>query len=597
MKTVKHISIVALTLLCQATTTLQAQQRDSLVNRNVTVEREYSPAIKPAGKINVVPGEVEPTIHKVVPTYITQMNAPMKVERGMNILSPAEPDTEQQSTPPGYLRLGIGNPINTLVEAGYPVVKREDLLFDISLRHLGTFNWQAHSKTTLKTAFDKAFKPFNLYASLGAGHDYFRYYGNHFDANATVIDDLDAVGNTYQDTPYEEILSAPVVTRAPYVETLSNVILNRLPAANSFFRLDLRAGIYTPDPLSNVGYNAALNYQLFSPRYGIVEHALHTQGGFNIRRPNGNRVGADLQLDNVFYNPSGEPMTFWQAYSVLTVNPHYTLEGDNWSIRLGLKSSFSFIHGKPVNPSLDLHGEWHIAPETFSLYGGITGDYVINTMNAMFEQNRFLYGDLRIKDTYIPFDAYLGAKVKPARDLLVDAYINFKAIDDQYFFVGKGFETSDNGVDDRYRSIYVNRFDATYSNASLLKAGGRVGYNYQNKIDLQLKAACHLWNVEEQQYAWLKPAWEINLAGQYKATEDLVFSLNTFFEGKRYARLGAGIVELKPVADINLGVGYSYFDSITFFAKVNNLLNSNYQIFNGYPQQGLNILIGASFTF
>jgi hypothetical protein len=597
MKTIKYICIAVLMPVFSVMGTLRAQQQDSLVNRNVTVEREYYPVIKPAGKINTIPREVEPAVHKTAPSYITEMNMPVQVDRSMHVLSSAELDMERKSAPQGYARVGFGNPLNTLVEANYPIFEKEDMLFDASFRHLGTFNWQAHSKTNLKIALNKAFQPFNLYASLGAGHEYFRYYGDNFDANAAAIDDLDLVGSMYQSALYEEGLLAPVVTRAPYIETLSNIILNRLPLKNNFFRFDANAGIYTPDLSSSVRYNADLNYKLFSPQYGIIEHAVHTQGGFNMLQANGNRIGVDLDVYNLFYNSSGEAMTFWKTYSVLAVNPYYRIGGDDWSVRFGLKSSFSFIHGKPVNPSLDIHAEWHAVPETFSIYGGVTGDYVVNTMNSMFNENRFLYSDLRVKDTYIPLDAYMGAKVKPVENLLLDAFISFKAIDDQYFFVNKGFETSESYVGSEYRSIYVNRFDVAYSNASLLKTGLRANYNYQNKIDVQLKGAYNHWNVKDEQYAWLKPAWQADLTGKYKATEELAFSLNTYLEGKRYARLGANIMELKPVIDINVGATYTFLDWITFFGKINNLLNSEYEIFNGYKVQGLNVLLGASFTF
>lgn len=597
MKTTKYIYLILILLIFPATESLNAQEQDSLVNRNVTVEREYQPAIKAAGKVNTIPHEVEPAVHKASPSYITEMSMPVLMERNMHILPSAELDMDKKSVPQGYARVGFGNPLNTLAELNYPIFEKEDMLFDLSFRHLGTFNWQSHAKTNLKLSFDKSLNLFNLYASLGGGHEYFKYYGDHFNSNAGIIDDLDDVGNRFQSVLYDEIILKPVVTRAPYTETLSNIVLNRLPLKNNFLRLSANVGLYTPDLSSSIKYNAELNYNLFSAQFGLAEHALHTQGGFNMLQDNGNRIGVDLDINNLFYNSSGDAMNFWKTYSVLAINPYYRVQGDDWSVRFGIKSSFSFIHGKPVNPSLDVHAEWHVAPETFSVYGGITGDYIVNTMDKMFNENRFLYSDLRVKDTYIPFDTYIGGKVKPMENLLIDAYVNFRAIDDQYFFVNKEFRTSDLYVDQEFAGIYVNRFDVAYSNATLLKTALRANYNYQNRIDVQLKGAYNYWNVADEQYAWMKPSWEADLTAKYKATEELAFSLNTYLEGKRHAKLGANILDLKPIVDINIGATYTYLDWITFFGKINNLLNSKYEILNGYKAQGLNVLIGAAFTF
>jgi len=54
---------------------------------------------------------------------------------------------------------------------------------------------------------------------------------------------------------------------------------------------------------------------------------------------------------------------------------------------------------------------------------------------------------------------------------------------------------------------------------------------------------------------------------------------------------------MRPKVDINLGASYLYNNWLTAFAKVNNLINNPYQDFYGYQVQGLNVLVGAAFSF
>jgi len=70
-----------------------------------------------------------------------------------------------------------------------------------------------------------------------------------------------------------------------------------------------------------------------------------------------------------------------------------------------------------------------------------------------------------------------------------------------------------------------------------------------------------------------------------------------FYQGGRYARLGNTAVAMKDKVDVNLGVSYTYLNWFTAFAKINNLINSKYQDFYGYDVQGMNMMVGAAFSF
>ena len=57
------------------------------------------------------------------------------------------------------------------------------------------------------------------------------------------------------------------------------------------------------------------------------------------------------------------------------------------------------------------------------------------------------------------------------------------------------------------------------------------------------------------------------------------------------------IISLTPIHDANLLFDYKYNDRLGFFLNLYNLANQKYQIWNQYPVQGLNVMLGASYKF
>jgi outer membrane cobalamin receptor len=48
---------------------------------------------------------------------------------------------------------------------------------------------------------------------------------------------------------------------------------------------------------------------------------------------------------------------------------------------------------------------------------------------------------------------------------------------------------------------------------------------------------------------------------------------------------------------VNLGATYTFNQTLSAFAKLNNLLNSKYQQFYGYEVQGINFMLGGAVSF
>ena len=51
------------------------------------------------------------------------------------------------------------------------------------------------------------------------------------------------------------------------------------------------------------------------------------------------------------------------------------------------------------------------------------------------------------------------------------------------------------------------------------------------------------------------------------------------------------------VSNLYLSANYEVFENIVIYARLNNLLNKDYQYYEGCPAQGINFLGGVSFRF
>jgi len=593
MKTSKYILSL---ILLSVGSVLTVQADDSIVNRNVTVEREYKPIIHDAGKINSVPKVLELNVDKAAANY-SDFNLPLNAGFNIHTLPAAQLDFGKKTdSKPGYARVGIGNYFNTLADFAYPLVRTSDMTLDFSLNHLGAYGIKAHTTTKAALSFDKSFDAFNVYAGLGGGHEYLKYYGNNFNNNGTVVD-LKTLAITNGTDIYSEDDLTHLNRTAQYFKLTD---LANDSNSNTFWRFNALAGVRSLPETDGLRYRAEVQYKTFSSHYGLSEHLIHTLAGFNIPNKE-NRLGVDVEMYNLGYSSDNPLMAYFNdAYTVVTLNPYYGIERENYNVRLGVKSALSFGRGDLFNPSADLRAEWKIAPEFFSVYGGATGGYAVNTLDAMAEENRYLYSDVKVNDTYTPYDVYAGFKLKPLYNLLLDAYVDYRSINNQYFFVNKEYSISTMTVPPFIPNagLFTNRFNVIYSDATQLKVGARANYNFKNLVNVELKGAYNGWAVATEQYAWNKPTWEASLNTGVRINPEWSVSANAFYEGERYAKLGTlAPIRMRDKIDINLGANYSYNNWLTAFVKVNNLINNQYQYFYGYDVQGFNVLVGAGFSF
>jgi hypothetical protein len=591
MKTIKYIipALLSFTIWSNAQT----------VDQNLTVERDYKPVIQDAGKINTVPEIMNLNTEKIPANY-SNFDFPLPIGLNIHTLSAAELMHQRRKTPNGtYVRVGLGSSFNNMLDFALPVINKPRTKLDLNLNHFATLGSKKHISSDAGLMFNQYFNNADVYAGINAKYEYFNYYGNNFknhpDSTFTDFNTLKTDGIAR----YDE-WSLVRVNRTAQTFNLDEI--TNEPKNERLLRFNTFVGVRSLPNTENTRYHAELGFQSFDARNGLTENNIHTQFGLNTSEAK-NRLGIDLDMQNMIYKSdiAMPASNVWDAYTVFSMNPYYSFERTRWNIRLGVKSSFSFVHGKPFNPSPDISAEWKAVPKWLSIYAGASGGYSVNTLDKMYSENRWLYSDLRVKDTYTPINGYFGLKVKPVYNLLFDTYISYQYIDDQYFFINKDYKynlTSATPLGHFSEDmIFTNRFNVLYSDATLTKVGVRANYNMRNFLNVELKGAWNGWKTATTEIAWNKPKWEAALSTNLRITRNLNLSANAFVESERYAKFDNYKLRMRPKVDINLGASYSYLNWLSMFVKVNNLINNKYEEFSGYEVQGFNVMAGAAFSF
>lgn len=592
MKTKIYCTAALLFICYTANTSAQTNKKDSVVNRSVTVERDFQPVIQDAGKILTTPAEIEPDVEKTTPSYAT-FASPLSVSYSIHPLDPELLVHKQSDVLKGYFRVAAGYPGNTLADFMYPLVKNKSNRLDFSVNHLGAFGSKTHSKTNVGLQYDHLFNSFSVFTGIGITHDYFNYYAPWQGSEKSFIMSAAAASHDYD--------SKAAMYTAPDNSTLSLYDLSGLPQNETHWRVNTHVGIKSSPLSTSVKYLFDLQYNIFqSVKEQMDENHLKLVGKFEIPF-NDNYLGMNIDINNLVYGVNNQTaFNFPETYSVIKFNPYYKLEGDAGFLKLGVKTGISANHGQVFTPSPDVEGEWNAIKRYLAVYGGVTGDLEINSMSHMYDVNRYLSSPYRLNDLYTPIDAYAGVKLKPTYNFIFDIFGNYKIINKQYFFVNReykmqsplaGMPTNINNT------IYQNRFDTITSNATQRTLGARVDYSYKDMVNVYFKGAHHFWHVNGQQYAWQMPMWDVDFGASVKIMNDFGLNTQVFFQDGRYAKLGNNAVKMAPVLDVNLGGSYSYSNWLTLFVKANNLLNKKYDIYYGYQVQGINAMAGVILSF
>ena len=565
--------------VAQSATKNTGGREDSTMNQNIEIVKEYNPTIKEAGKINSMPELKDVDTKKLSVDYSVWASPVNPSNDSVPALDYAMPKaTSKPEAKEGFIKLGGGNHISFLGEAYLPLYRDKKNLFDLSANHNSTFgkvrftksqykNLQSDFRTKAKMNDNdvrlgyirstQSQKELSVYAQFG--YRGFNYYG--------------------------------------YDESQSKEEYGKFKAGQSFTNFDAGIRFRTMSLINNkFSYDVQTNYQLFHTKTDLSEHNIVTKL-LGTCKTSGGDVNVLVGMDNNFLSlPADDEERGWiysqadnmKNNTVISIIPSYVITGEKARLNIGAKGFFSINQGQLASVTPDIYGSVTISSKYWFLYGGVSGDYKINNYHNMSLENKFVSGDFRAENTYIPIDVYLGNKINIANYAMLDINASYKVLTNPYFFIN---DIAPNGSVMPTDSLYYGEDEG------LFNIGATITSNIKNKVDLSLSGKINKWAMSKGEKPWMLPTTEANFTASYLATNYLRFKLSYDFSGGRKALVNNEEVKMNNVNDLSLGVTYKVMSFVNVFLDLNNVLNQRYESWYGYVNQGFNFIVGAVATF
>jgi hypothetical protein len=553
---------------------LFAQTPDSLLRRQLELERDFNPSLLDADKINSLPALREPVVQKANTNYSTWAG---------------------RTTPP--LEIALPRPADIMTEIPYSLKK-------------GYLSFQAGNYANLDGAFGYRFVE-------QAKHNLaFTFLHNSTNGDINYVQDSDPAGNTAYlmdnlgKLAYRYDADAMLFDmEVSYLHALFNYYGNTFGHERYFDNENQRLGVFNArlglqsKESDRLNYRGSLDFSNFSTKFGytlngepIRGNQLNAMAGFDKPfRDINTKIGIDGSLFTTFYQGD------FDNYFLLNASPYIRFGELNRSARLGVNVLFQDADKMRIRvaPNVKLH--WGLTDHT-SLYANILGGFQNNTFLEMMNESRYFLSYNPVKPAFSIIDIDGGIKIGEINGFRFDIFGGYRKTDDAHFLVHHGQEVIGGDVLGNFREV----LSPVYGSLSHTHIGGLFQSNIWAPLDLSLRLKKNFYDVTDMTIygvqvadpkAYNKPGLEIELTGSLEVNENLHFSMNYYFANDRWSYYEGQNSEMDNINDLNMGASYRISDAFSFSVKANNMMNQQYDLWYGHPSQGFSLMGGFTFLF
>lgn len=483
----------------------------------------------------------------------------------------AKPATKEWNVPkldlyPGWVRVGYGNFLSPLIEGRYLSTQSADLQYATKFHHQsfgkGPVSWMEEESKESHTEFTGDVSYFldesELYSSLEVKRDAYTYYGQ--DLGFTIPPNVDFAG--------------------PYFD------LNKQVKGN------LKLGIRDLDKVGRIGYAGELVLAGFRDSYAVREQELGFVGEGEFRPSK--EITATLRLS--YFTTATEDLRYDLNRNYFSLRPEGQYTFGDFKFRAGVilvSENDSVAERKPGIRLFPLLKSTYQVSEKLQVNAAISGDVQRNTYRSFVQENPFHGPSDQLLNTVTKLSFAAGVEGIVSDKLVYQAGIDLRRQSNIHFFVNSYADTA--------------RFELVYDQeATVFQFNSNVELSLTEKYTLTTQFDFFHYSLSNQQVAWHRPTWILQLNNRYSPLKKLNLQANLQVMGGLQAR-GFGVIETKPVraevvklpalVDLQLKIDYEVNPRLSIFAEGNNLLNRSNTRWLNYPVRGIQGLGGLSFKF
>lgn len=579
--------------------------QDTILNRNVTVERDFQPIINSAGIVSVKPVIVQQDIE---PTEVSYSSYSQALSPAFNINPLGCSLTTWGHPKPlhGFVSGGLGH-TNTAFDFGYRIEdKKSKIALDAYAHHRAAWGRYTVEQTNFGLDITKSFSGAALYFGADAENQYYTFSGRYVDSTGMIH-----------------------IAKPSELKDEDKLAL---------WTVNTRIGIRSLGRKS-IQYQLQTGYSAFLFDADVVEHQVRTLGKLEWNSAP-HRAGVNLRVANFMLSVKNNsiPSSLYQSRHAIHVEPYYAYDNDRFHAHVGANIDINIGHGQlltsneniAVAPSPNVHLEYDITRTWLAIYGEASGSYGEGSLQSY--ANTYPYRTYRDEViaphicAYIPVQAQLGLKLRPQANLLIDLHARYEWKKNQFSTCNPYYweVQQHRGTNDVFG-------DYVFCNLQRWKIGAEITYHYQDILHILVAGGFYTGSMdsievplasqgnaleEKSFYAAVKnadgsfkmldrPRWDLTANIDARINRHWTVYSHNYFAGARQALMfdetvtgrNYSIGKFIPTIDINLGCTYEYNKWLSVFLELNNIIYRHNVFYYGYTNPGTNFLLGASYKF
>lgn len=565
--------LFATMLLSVVITEAEAQN----IDREVTIEKEYTPEVDAAVKKTGIPQAENPLVEKPVNEYSTWA-VPLSGNPTSQPLLVSELKSEDSfNNQRGYANFGMGNNLNINADAGIRIINTKRNQLGVWYNHTSTGGhlkyqdnvpvyggekvYQHLNSNVVNATYKHAFDKLEWTTSFAYKRNKFNYYGAKLTPNIPTI----------SETEYQKV--------------------NQYAGGTSF-RSTKNKDVTINASVGFTGYYNNIGYMIGEE--GGRENHLTANLELAARLgSNNNRLGFEFNMNNLFYNDVAEA----DNYTMVSLTPFYKFTNEKIRLKVGARMDISINNGTVLRFAPDFEFNADMG-KYFHFYTVVDGGKEINSWSKMSARNIYINPTKQLNNTYTAANAIMG--------------LLFDYIPGVQLRVYGGIKTSTNALFDmRYKESITNGMIASYEvidytpiDAYRWLGGANINFKIKKIIEGEVKWTLNNWRSRNGEGTILSalPKNEWNIKVGVNPIKNLSINANFYMgigRGYRYQNsLGMDVFEkMSDIYDLSLSANYSLTKLISFNLQWNNILSQNYDIYYGMPAQRMNFLLGAAVKF
>ena len=234
-------------------------------------------------------------------------------------------------------------------------------------------------------------------------------------------------------------------------------------------------------------------------------------------------------------------------------------------------------------------------PDILTPYLTYSGGLIINTLESIFQENRYTYPELKLMPSAEKLNIRAGVRGSTGQGISYDIAFHTRSVEQALFYVTPSTADSTSYLPN------IGYFTLAYDK-NFVQTGFSAEFNYDSQLKTRANAKITYYNLKTNslQYAYHLPALRVQLSGAYRFADKLTVSLGGAFVGKR--TMAYDYTYQKSIAengflDLFVQTDYRFSKRFSIFLSAHNLLNSKYYRWYGYQERPFDFKAGGAIAF